>query len=83
MLRTGTNICHIDSCGHKECRAAHACKGVEFRLNHAPDYIKQKALALAYEAAQWGIVLTIEQVPLQPLAMRNYETVVSVRRFRE
>lgn len=29
-----------------------------------------------------GLVVTIEQKPLQPLAMGNYETVVSVREKR-
>lgn len=31
------------------------------------------------DAKRDGLVLTIEQVPLQPLAMGHYETVVSVR----
>lgn len=30
-----------------------------------------------------GVIVTVEQKPLLPLAMRNYETVVSVRLARE
>jgi hypothetical protein len=30
-----------------------------------------------------GVVVTVEQKPLQPLAMGRYETVVSVRAARE
>jgi hypothetical protein len=43
---------------------------------------KVKAEQLVADAAAAGVVITIEQRPLQPLAMRNYETVVSVRPAR-
>lgn len=41
--------------------------------------IEAAALALVAEAAKRGQLLTIEQRPLQPLAMWNVETVVRVR----
>jgi hypothetical protein len=44
--------------------------------------IKQLANGLVSLAADMGLVLTIEQRPIQPLAMGNYETVVSVRPAR-
>ena len=37
------------------------------------------ARALVRRARQLRLVLTIEQVPLHPLAMGNYETLVGVR----
>ena len=37
---------------------------------------------LVAEDARQGVVLTIEQEPLQPLAMGHYETIVSVRPAR-
>lgn len=40
------------------------------------------AADLLQRAAAAGIVLTIEQVPLQPLAMGHYATVASVRDAR-
>jgi hypothetical protein len=43
---------------------------------------KAKAELLVAEAAAAGVVITIEQRPLKSLAMRNYETVVSVRPAR-
>lgn len=41
--------------------------------------VQRAAEALIAEAARLGLVVTIEQRPLQPLAMGHYETVVSVR----
>ena len=37
---------------------------------------------LVKDAAEKGMVVTVEQVPLQPLAMGNYETRVTVRKAR-
>ena len=47
------------------------------------EWIRGKAEVLVAEAATYGVVLTIRQKPLQPLAMGNYETVVKVRPSRE
>lgn len=47
------------------------------------NHITQRAKALVQDAESMGLVLTIEQRPLQPLAMGNTETVVSVRPARE
>lgn len=41
--------------------------------------IQNIADRLITTAALYGFVVTIEQKPLQPLAMGNYESVVSVR----
>lgn len=41
--------------------------------------LQRQAMALVMAAQTAGLVLTIEQRPLPPLAMGNYETVVSVR----
>lgn len=44
--------------------------------------IATAARALVARAERLGMVLTVEQRPRQPLAMGNYETVVSVRPAR-
>ena len=44
--------------------------------------VERAAQRLVQEAERLGVVLTVEQVPLQPLAMGNYETVVGVRPAR-
>lgn len=41
--------------------------------------IRISAELLVHRAAVYGVVLTIEQKPLTPLAMGHYETTVSVR----
>jgi hypothetical protein len=50
-------------------------------------YAMEVVLAWADQAAATakalGVVLTIEQCPLKPLAMGNHETVVSVRPARK
>lgn len=45
-------------------------------------YVEAACQHLLARAAENGMVVTIEQVPLQPLAMGNYETVVHVRPAR-
>ena len=47
------------------------------------DGVLAAAHALIAEAARLGLVLTIEQRPLQPLAMGHYETVAIVRPARD
>lgn len=44
--------------------------------------LREVARELVRHAATVGLVLTIEQRPLQPLAQGHYETVVSVREVR-
>jgi hypothetical protein len=41
--------------------------------------VRAMAEALVRTADELGVVVTIEQEPLTPLAMRNYKTVVRVR----
>lgn len=47
------------------------------------DGVSAAARALIAEAARLGLVLNIEQRPLQPLAMGHHETVASVRPARK
>lgn len=46
------------------------------------DGVQRAANALIAEAARLGLVVTIEQRPLQPLAMGHHETVATVRPAR-
>ena len=48
------------------------------QANHCA-YIKYCAQKLVQDAVALGVVLTIEAVPLEPLAMRNYAHHVAVR----
>jgi hypothetical protein len=47
------------------------------------EVIRAKAELLLEDAAAAGVVLTIEQRALRPLAMGHYETVVSMRPARK
>lgn len=47
-----------------------------------PAQVQALAKALVKLAEQAGMVLTVEQINLQPPAMGNYKTVVSVRPAR-
>lgn len=49
---------------------------------HSHWRVEEMARTLVAVAAREGQLVTIEQVPLQPLAMVNYETVVHVRPAR-
>lgn len=44
--------------------------------------IREAASAIVDFAKSQGVILTIEQKPLEPFAMGHYETVVSVRAAR-
>lgn len=48
----------------------------------AVDMVHNEASLLLDYCSRMGLVLTIEQVPLQPLAMGNYLSRVSVRAAR-
>ncbi len=58
------------------------------RLNGKTELIRKRAelvyraTELVKEAEYLGVVLTIEQKPVLPLAMGNYETLVSIRPVR-
>lgn len=51
-------------------------------LEHSRQMIERDAQRLVLTAERLGLVLTVEQRPLQPLAMGHYENVVSVRPAR-
>lgn len=45
--------------------------------------VAQRIAVVVQDAARLGLVVTVEQVPQQPLAMGNYTTEVSVREARQ
>lgn len=47
------------------------------------EVIRREAEGLIANAQRLGLIVTIEQRPLRPLAMGHYETVVSVRPARQ
>lgn len=75
-------LCDCHTCTRPGCGPDTGCQG-HVRRELAPGYIKAHAEALVAEAARLGVVLTVEQQPLEPLAMGNYATIVSVRRARK
>lgn len=81
MMQVTEQLCHVSTCVRPGCSDEAGCQGHVTRVRIPAD-IKAEAEALVAKAAKWGLVLTVEQVPLQPLAMGNYETVVSVRPAR-
>jgi hypothetical protein len=58
--------------------------GLEWDEPNEADMASIRAYAqhLVQRAAVYGLVVTIEQVPRQPLAMGNYESVITVRPAR-
>jgi hypothetical protein len=81
MLTIGPEICHVDRCARPGCSREAGCQGHAQR-ERAPAHYFARAEQLVGEAAQYGVVITIEQRPLQPFAMGRYETVASVRPMR-
>lgn len=73
-------ICHVDTC-LRGCTRESGCRGHAWR-QLAPAHYRLSLETLVRQAARDGLILTVEQRPLQPLAMGNYETVVSVRPAR-
>lgn len=55
----------------------------EPKLGDVIGHYQRNAEALVAEAKRHGVVITIEQRPLKPLAQGHYETVVSVRAARQ
>lgn len=53
------------------------------RSDEALQLIADGAARLISQANDLGVVLTVEQKPLRPLAMGHYETKFSVRAARE
>lgn len=49
----------------------------------AEKILRKELEALLEEAEQWGFVVTVEQLPLYPLAMGHHETYLSIREARE
>ena len=81
MLNIAQHICHVDTCERPGCSPSNGCQGHAWR-EVAPTYYRQQAQQLVDEAALDGLVITIEQRPLQPLAMGHHESVVGVRSAR-
>lgn len=82
MLITGPEICSCLTCKHEQCRRDGRCYGIVWREEHAQAHLQARVADLVEDAARWGFVVTIEQRPLLPLAMGNYETVCMVREAR-
>lgn len=78
MIRTVRQICHVDTCTREGCSPENGCQGHVAR-EQAPENFLARAQHLVAEAAKLGVIITVEQRPLLPLAMGNHETVVSVR----
>lgn len=78
MLTCGPQLCHVDTCKRPGCSREAGCQGHAWR-DAAPAYYRKLLETIVADAKRDSLVLTIEQVPLQPLAMGHYETVVSVR----
>ena len=52
-------------------------------MNTNQEVIARRALALVELASQMGYVLTIETEALKPLAMGNYDLIITVRESHE
>ena len=81
-MRVGEKLCDSYTCKRPGCSPEAGCQGHVMR-ERAPVDILAKAQELVAYAERMGVVLTVEQVPLQPLAMGNYRTEVSVRPARD
>lgn len=82
MTTLSPPLCHVDTCRRDGCSHESGCQGHAWR-EAAPDYYRKLLAETVAEAARDGLVLTVEQVPLQPLAMGHHTTVVSVRPARK
>lgn len=71
------NECDWPLCRHPDCAKLDGCSAPK-----TPNMLRYVVENIVADAAAEGLVLTVEQVPLQPLAMGHYQTVVSVRRAR-
>lgn len=76
-------LCHVSTCKNRACLERGACTGQEFLQSHALAHIRARADRLIADAAQWGLVVTIERQAVQPLAMGNTVAVVDVREARK
>lgn len=77
MMQVGQEICNVRTCS-RGCTTATGCEGHAMREKKAAYFLKEIEDLVA-DAAVDGVVITVEQRPLLPLAMRNYETVVCTR----
>ena len=55
---------------------------IDAPLDERRRFIQDQLGDLVARAAELGLVVTVTQKPLTPLAMRHYETVVEVREKR-
>jgi hypothetical protein len=52
----------------------------EYATPDNPVEFYKREIALLVREAEWnGVIITVSQKPLLPLAMRNYETIVEAR----
>jgi hypothetical protein len=81
MLKVGPPLCHVDTCTRPGCSPENGCQGHAWR-EIAPAHYQAEAEDLVARAARYGLVITVEQRSLKPLAMGHFETVISVRQRR-
>lgn len=77
----GNNPDHVRVASAEASAAVDKALGID-RAADAMLVARTEASALLDYCSRMGLVLTIEQVPLQPLAMGNYVSRVSVRKAR-
>jgi hypothetical protein len=77
----GSNPDRVSVAPPEQSAAVDKALGID-RTADAMLVARTEASALLDYCRQMGLVLTIEQVPLQPLAMGNYVSRVSVRKAR-
>jgi hypothetical protein len=56
--------------------------GVPLTREEVLDFYREQAELLAKTAEENGVIVTIERVPKQPLAMRNFTHQIDVREMR-
>lgn len=82
MLLTGTELCNCNTCTRLGCGPQTGCQG-HARRDAMPEIYRRQIHQVVADMERDGLVLTVEQVPLQPLAMGNHYTRVTVRQARE
>lgn len=70
------------ACDWPLCRNLDCGKDDECLAPKTADMLRDAVESIVKDAADEGLVLAVDQRPLQPLAMGNYETVVIVRPAR-
>jgi hypothetical protein len=64
MLSVGPIICEVGKCAHGCSMESGGCKGTEWKLNYAENYLRERASVLEREGREWGfrVSVVVEQV---------------------